>query len=100
MPGQSGLVYLDDVLTHAKTSDQPITNFDQVFWRLRRLYARGDLSRCREGVKTQVKSPVNEWPVPRTSKRCGGFWDSAHILLAFCGDSQALSLAYGEGEEV
>ena len=67
MPWQSCMVYLDDVLVHARTFTQEITNLDQVFGRLRQAGLKLRPEKCtlfatevaylghvigREGVKT------------------------------------------------
>ena len=67
MPWQSCLVYLDDVLVHARTFTQAIANLDQVFGRLRQAGLKLSPEKCtlfvtevaylghvigREGVKT------------------------------------------------
>ena len=89
MPWQSCLVYLDNILVHAKTFNQTITNFDQLFECLRQAglklspnkcalfakevsYLGHVISRERDRTNPVRVRVVEEWPVPRNFKEVWG----------------------------
>ena len=90
MPWQICLVYLDDVLVHAKTFPQAIANLDQVFGCLRQAGLKLSPEKCTLFAKEvaylghmtgheRVKSNpgkvkvVEEWPIPSNIKEVRGF---------------------------